>query len=212
MIEATSAHPPPSPTVGRRMAGDEIEAKQQRSRASREALLDALDALLHEQPYVDIGISDIVRRAGLTTGALYARFDGKRGLELALYERFAARSVDTMQAWGARPQWATASPEHIINSWTRGAVNFCRTHRPLLSLMMIDPVVRQRYDELMEHPPRILTGLLQAATPNPVSESFDRDVEWASRAALAVLERFDLDDDDLVERIETMLFRLIGVD
>lgn len=189
----------------------EIEAKQERSRANREALLDAFLEMLHERPYGEIGIADVARRAGLTTGAVYGRFGDKRGVAMAVHERFVAQSAETMDAWGARPQWATATPEEIINNWTKGAINFCRMYRPLLSLMMNDPAVREQYDELMARPPRILVRLLRAVMPGEVSEGFDGDVEWASRAALVVLERFDLDDDELYQRIDGMLRRLIGV-
>src|SRR5882672_12197735 len=58
----------------------EITPKQDRSRANREALLDALMDLLYERPYADIGVADIARRAGMTTGAVYGRFEDKRGL------------------------------------------------------------------------------------------------------------------------------------
>jgi AcrR family transcriptional regulator len=188
-----------------------VEPKQERSRQNRDALLDAFMGLRDERPYTQIGIADIARRAGLTTGALYGRFGDKRGLARAAHERFATRSVDTMQAWGARSDWATATPAHIINNWTKGAINFCRMYRPLLSLMMNDPDVRVQYDDMMAHPPRILARLLRGAMPGPLADDFDRDVEWAAAAALAVLERFDLDDDELYERIETLLRRLIGV-
>lgn len=136
---------------------------------------------------------------------------------------FAARAVETMEAWGARPAWETATADQLIKNWTKGAVNFCRMYRPLLTLMMNDPDLRIQYDEMMAHPPRILTRLLRRASPvearlprrvlpgEPTGQ-FDRDVEWAALAALAVLERFDLDDDELYERIETLLRRMIGVD
>lgn len=189
-----------------------IEAKQARSRANREALLDALESLLNEQPYDEIGIADIARRAGLTTGALYGRFGDKQGLALALHERFVMRSAETMEAWGARPEWATATPREIINNWTRGAINFGRMYRPLVSLMMKDPAIRDQYDELLARPSMILTRLLCSALPDTPGPGFEDDVAWAARAALVVLERFDLDDDTLYGRIETMLCRLIGVD
>lgn len=189
-----------------------MEPKQQRSRANREALLDAFMELLNERPYATVGIADVARRAGLTTGALYGRFGDKRGMALAAHERFAATSAATMETWGARPQWDTATPGEIINNWTKGAVNFCRMYRPLLSLMMNDPDVRQQYDDLMGHPPRILARLLRKAAAREDDPRFERDVDWAARAALVVLERFDLDDDELYERIETLLRRMIGVD
>jgi AcrR family transcriptional regulator len=171
--------------------------------------------LLYERPYADIGVADISRRAGMTTGAVYGRFGDKRGVAIALHERFAARASQTMEDWGARPQWATASPKEIISSWTRGAINFGRMYRPLLTLMANDPLVREQHSELMARPPRILARLLKAAMPGASSKrlakDLERDVEWAARAALAVLEQFDLEDDELYERIEVMLCRLIGV-
>jgi AcrR family transcriptional regulator len=202
-------------TKARRQAGTdrrpEVAPKQDRSRANREALLDALMDLLYERPYADIGVADIARRAGMTTGAVYGRFGDKRGVAIALHERFAVRASQTMEDWGARPQWATATPREIINNWTRGAINFGRMYRPLLSLRMNDPLVGEQYSELITRPPRILARLLRVAMPDRAGEGFDRDVEWAARAALAVLERFDLDDDELYGRIEIMLCRLIGV-
>jgi AcrR family transcriptional regulator len=189
----------------------EVTPKQDRSRANREALLDALMDLLYERPYADIGVADISRRAGMTTGAVYGRFGDKRGVAIALHERFAERASQTMEDWGARPQWAAASPQEIISSWTRGAINFGRMYRPLLTLMANDPLVREQHSELMARPPRILARLLKAAMPEVVAKGLERDVEWAARAALAVLEQFDLDDDELYERIEVMLRRLIGV-
>jgi len=186
-----------------------VEAKQERSRATREALLDAFMDLLHERPYADIRPADIAQRAGLTHGALYGRFGDKRGAVLALYERFAAESGALMESWGAQEKWASATSDAIIENWTRGAVNFCRMHRPFMALMMDDPAVRELYEELMMRPPRILARLLRAAARGrALPDDFDADVEWAARAALAVLERFDLDDDGLYERIENLLSRL----
>ena len=189
-----------------------IGPKQHRSRQNQEALLDAMMELLGERPYAQIGIADISRRAGLTAGALYGRFGDKRGLAHATHERFATQSVATMEAWGARPAWRAATPREMINNWTKGAVNFCRMYRPLMSLMMNDPSLQQQYAEMMERPGRILARLLQRAMPGESAEQFESDVEWAARAALAVLERFDLDDDELYGRIETLLRRMIGID
>lgn len=170
-------------------------------------------ALLQERPYGEIGMADVARRAGLTTGALYGRFSDKAGLSLALHERFAAESIELMEQWAAQERWQTATPDEIIRSWTRGAINFCRMYRPMLSLMFNDPAVRDAYDDLMARPPRLLAALLRSVSSGTRSSTDrDQDVEWAARAALVVLERFDLEDEELYERVETMLRRLSGVE
>jgi hypothetical protein len=64
----------------------------------------------------------------------------------------------------------------------------------------------------MARPVEILTRLLRRAMPDAAGPEFDSDVEWAARAALAIMDRFDLDEDDLCGRIETLLCRMIGVD
>lgn len=206
MIETTDLHAGTSTVAGA------SEPKQQRSRESRDALLDAFVSLLNERPYADIGVAEIARRAGLTSGALYGRFGDKRGLARAAHERFVIRSAETMGTWGARPMWRAAPPREIIRNWTKGAVNFCRMYRPLMSLMIDDPDVGEQYNDLMEKPGRILARLLRNVVPGSRGAEFEKDVEWAARAALAVLERFDLDDDELFDRIELLLCRMIGVE
>jgi len=179
--------------------------------------MDALQELLDERAYAEIGISEIARRAGLTTGALYARFGDKHGLAMALHERFAQHSLEAINAWASRPEWAAATSRDIVANWARGAVNFCRMYRPLLSVMMNDPAVRESYDELIAVPAEHLARLVgEAVTRHPElgiksGEGFRRDVEWAGRAAIAVLERFEL-DDEIESRIDTMLRRLIGIE
>jgi len=59
----------------------------ERSGATRAALLGAARPLLAERGYAGVGTEEIVRAAGVTRGALYHHFKGKRELFEAVYEQ-----------------------------------------------------------------------------------------------------------------------------
>lgn len=65
-------------------------SQAERSEATRHALIEAARGLFAERGYADVGTEEIVRAAGVTRGALYHHFDGKRELFEAVYERVEA--------------------------------------------------------------------------------------------------------------------------
>lgn len=78
----------------------------ERSEATRAALIAAGRRLFAERGYADVGTEEIVRAAGVTRGALYHHFDGKRELLARIYEQIegeiAGRLAESVTA-GAGP-------------------------------------------------------------------------------------------------------------
>jgi AcrR family transcriptional regulator len=69
----------------RRGRGGAARTQGERSDATRAALIGAARPLFAERGYAEVGTEEIVRAAGLTRGALYHQFGGKRELFEAVY-------------------------------------------------------------------------------------------------------------------------------
>lgn len=70
-------------------------ARQARSEATRQRIIDAALDLFDEVGYSAIGLGDIIERAQLTKGALYHHFDSKESLATAIMEDGDAVTVNT---------------------------------------------------------------------------------------------------------------------
>jgi AcrR family transcriptional regulator len=65
---------------------------------TRQALLDTAGRLFVERDYADLSAEELVRTAGLTRGALYHHFDGKRGLFEAVVDDLESQAAKRIRA------------------------------------------------------------------------------------------------------------------
>src|SRR5919201_6034320 len=79
---------------GRRTARTQAE----RSEATRAALMTAARRLFARRGYAAVGTEELVRAAGLTRGALYHHFGGKRELFEAVYIRIEQELTERIAA------------------------------------------------------------------------------------------------------------------
>jgi AcrR family transcriptional regulator len=70
---------------------------QARSQETLERLLDAAEELVAERGFDNTTVSEIVRRANSSVGAMYARFNDKDALLVCLHERFCEQAIATAE-------------------------------------------------------------------------------------------------------------------
>jgi AcrR family transcriptional regulator len=91
------------------MTETERDGRAERGEATRAALIEAARELFSERGYSAVGTNEVVRRAGVTRGAMYHHFPDKRELFRAVYEdtervlveSLAAQTADIEDPWEA---------------------------------------------------------------------------------------------------------------
>ena len=161
-----------SPTVA---AGGGRRSQAERSEATRGALIEAARPLFAERGYAGVGTEEIVRAAGVTRGALYHHFDGKRELFEAVYERVEAELAQRIAAGALKA--GVESPLEAMRSGAEMMLQAC-TEPEVQRIALIDgPSVLgwDRWREIAaEHGLGLIEGSLQAAidagaiAPQPV--------------------------------------------
>ena len=82
-------------------------SRPERGEATRDALLGAARALFAERGYAGVGTEEVVRRAGVTRGALYHHFRDKQDLFRAVFEQTEAE----LDAGDRRPRGRDRRPD-----------------------------------------------------------------------------------------------------
>jgi AcrR family transcriptional regulator len=136
----------------------------ERSESTRDALIEAARALFAERGYAAVGTEEIVRAAGVTRGALYHHFGGKRDLFEAVYER-----VESELAQRIATEALAADATSPLEAMRAGAEMFLRaaTEPEAQRIALLDgPAVLgwDRWREIAaEHGLGLIEATLQAA-------------------------------------------------
>jgi AcrR family transcriptional regulator len=105
-----------------------LPAQQDRSRATRERLLEAAEIVFAQKGYDGARLADIAAEAGCSVGAVYFRFKDKNALFSAIAESFIEEARNGLAALLSQ---APSNPEETVRHFVvASAANF-RRHRGL---------------------------------------------------------------------------------
>ncbi|MEO6317360.1 MAG: TetR/AcrR family transcriptional regulator [Acidimicrobiales bacterium] len=195
---------------------------QNRSRRAQRAALDAFESLLTERPLSKVTMQDIADRADLSITSVYARFDGKDALVLALHERVIGEAVAQLDDLSAEDASDQGAVEEAVTTLVDGLLAFAHAHAHVFRAVLVagDDETNQRAAAFIragsERVARWLTPQLDV--PRSTAE---RDIDFAWRATVAVVQqewaldgvdpsRFPLSSAELSARLAQQFLAAIG--
>jgi len=121
---------------------------QARSQETLERILDAAEEIIGERGFDNATVSEIVRRAKSSVGAMYARFNDKDSLLACLHERFCEQAVATADAALEPSRWEDSTIAEIFSTAIPFLVQIYHMKRGLIRAFIargtVDPTYAER--------------------------------------------------------------------
>jgi AcrR family transcriptional regulator len=112
--------------------------KQKRSEKTHAAIIAAARELVMEEGAKSLTITDVAARAGLTTGALYARFRNKEAMIEALYHDIVETDKQLWNELLAELDKRQAGPVETVKEAIRMTLKSIRAHGALFRLLSME--------------------------------------------------------------------------
>ncbi|MDF1764317.1 MAG: TetR/AcrR family transcriptional regulator [Oleibacter sp.] len=106
-----------------------FQAQQQRSKATADRVLVALEHLLRQQSFDQLRLQDIAKEADASVSSIYARFNDKSAILFALHEQIVARLTQRMiLQFNDSKQVLTGSLQNLVLFIITDFIAFAREH------------------------------------------------------------------------------------
>lgn len=190
--------------------------QQQRSRRAFTAALAAFDALLRERPFAGVTVQEVADRAGLSITSVYARFDGKNALILALHEQVIAAGLERLGDALADPALADRPLDEVVGTIIGAAVDFAHENAHVFRAVVVSAD-----DETLDRAAAFIRAVSERLATALGPKASESDVDFGWRATAAVLQqmwmlggaepsRFPLDRAALADRLTAMFLAVVS--
>lgn len=191
------------------------EPLQARSRATANQVLDALYDLLRQKDLAAISIQELARASGASISSIYARFQDKHAMVLALHERLTVSLTQELTVIAQRPS-AEVSLQQVVETVLTDFLAFARRHQHVYraAILSADALIYERVVGQIRLASQLCFSWLQAHPLVP-ADALEQRVDFAVRALVATLQqtwvmgtrtpsRFELSDAELVRQLGRM--------
>lgn len=204
-----------------------VNAPQQaRSQRTMEKILDAAEAILLERGLDAVTIPEVVKAAGSSVGAFYARFPDKRALLETVHQRACERALAQADELLQAGRWESASMRDIVRAGVHLAVKTFGSRQNIMNAFAaafagdagfaarrattavtiaerLSALVLSRRDEIAHpQPKRAVEMALRVVTAT---------LEQRNAFAVSALPDVDVSDEVLVRELDRMVCAYLGV-
>ena len=204
-----------------------VNAPQQaRSQRTMEKILDATEAILLERGLDAVTVPEVVKAAGSSVGAFYARFADKRALLETVHQRACERSLAQAEALLAPGHWEGGTVRGLVHAGVRLAVETFGSRRNIMNAFaeafagdasfvtrrastalaigdkLTALVLSKRAEITHPHPKRAIEMALRVVTAT---------LEQRNALALSGLVGVAVADAELARELERMVCAYLGV-
>lgn len=198
---------------------------QERSRITMDRILSTLGKLLESKPFDDITILELARRSRCAVTSIYARFEDKRALILALHERHRDEMIFELDRLLDPARREGVEMDEIVRSVLGKLIaSRKRRHNLLRAAMLLnDPEVYERAAEIVRHASERLAKLLGPRLAHLDGREAARRVDFGVRAVTAIIQqreifgeaepaRFRLNDGEFQSRLSKLFVSVLADD
>ncbi len=198
-----------------------------RSQETLERLLDAAEELVSERGFDNTTVSEIVRRANSSVGAMYARFNDKDSLLVCLHERFCEQALATADMALEPERWEGATIPEILSLTTPFLVHTYHLKRGLIRAFIVrcsrDNQFAERASRVGREVSARLIKLLMARREEIKHPNPELAIDFGLRLVFDTLDhetmyvdfqrgKFKLSREELAEELTRALLSYLGVE
>jgi AcrR family transcriptional regulator len=197
--------------------GDRVGRRRRRTpEAAQREIIDAAEALLHERPFRDMTVDEVMRRTGLSRPSFYVYFKDRHELVLRIVQHLAAELLVVANRWYE----ATGHGPDLLRDALRGIVTVYGEHgavlRALADAAVDDQDVERAYTTLLD-------GFIDA-TANHIAKEIDAgevlplDPQETAKSLIWMAERYlyhcygpdrRVPPDKVVDTLHTIMVRTL---
>jgi len=199
------------------------QPKQDRSRRMRARLLRAGRSCIERLSYEGMGIGDVTREAGCSTGAFYHHFEGKEDFYTAMVAWATDEAAQEVEAFFAQSSHQQKTVEQFLYDSIALQIKLLRENRELLVVTL----AKSLSSHVVWVPVRAVGSLLAEniwhhlnarevviLNPNPArAVAIACQMMQGTSLQLITISRgpLKIDDDDTISELQVMMLRYLGL-